>query len=133
VEFAEDQLWAMQIIEAGYHKAYAPDAVVYHSHDYGLFERMQRSFDEARAFKALFSYVSSGSILEAGKAVAVLSRNDLCYICPMGAAISRRERLWKLLDNLMLVLGHYLGQRSDRMPDFFCRALSRDKRLFAQR
>lgn len=47
VEFAEDQIWANRIIEAGYAKAYAHDAVVYHSHDYGIFERLQRSYDEA--------------------------------------------------------------------------------------
>jgi len=49
VDFAEDQLWAKKAVEAGWFKGYAHDAVVYHSHDYGLWERLQRSFDESSA------------------------------------------------------------------------------------
>ncbi|WP_454193581.1 glycosyltransferase family 2 protein [Paenibacillus sp. Marseille-Q7038] len=41
VDFAEDQLWAKGIIEKGLKKAYAPDAVVYHSHNYTFWRRIQ--------------------------------------------------------------------------------------------
>ena len=34
VTFGEDQIWANQVIEAGYEKVYARAASVYHSHDY---------------------------------------------------------------------------------------------------
>jgi rhamnosyltransferase len=56
VDFAEDQLWAKSVIEAGYKRAYQPDAVVYHSHDYNVWNTFRRSFDEARALKKLFGY-----------------------------------------------------------------------------
>jgi O-antigen biosynthesis protein len=56
VNFAEDQLWAKAIIEAGYKRAYADDAVVYHSHDYSIRDTFRRSFDESRALKTLFGY-----------------------------------------------------------------------------
>ena len=56
VNFAEDQLWAKAVIEAGYKRAYADDAVVYHSHDYSIKDTFRRSFDESRALKTLFGY-----------------------------------------------------------------------------
>jgi len=56
VDFSEDQAWARVIIEAGFKKAYSSDAAVYHSHNYGLWERFQRSFDESMALDDLFHY-----------------------------------------------------------------------------
>ena len=51
VDFAEDQIWVKKISK----KAYA-DTVVFHSHDYGFIEGLQRSFDESFAFHNLFNY-----------------------------------------------------------------------------
>ena len=50
------------MIETGYKKAYARDAVVVHSHNYELFERLQRSFDEAYVFRCLFGYMLCQSL-----------------------------------------------------------------------
>ncbi len=35
VAFGEDQLWAKQVLEAGYKTSYCADSLVYHSHSYG--------------------------------------------------------------------------------------------------
>lgn len=56
VNFAEDQAWAQKIIEAGYSKVYADDAVVYHSHSFNTLETFKRAFDESKAMKELFDY-----------------------------------------------------------------------------
>ncbi|WP_262689460.1 rhamnosyltransferase WsaF family glycosyltransferase [Kordiimonas aestuarii] len=56
VEFGEDQLWAHDIIEAGYAKLYAAQAVVYHSHDYDEAETEERSAIEASFFRHFFGY-----------------------------------------------------------------------------
>lgn len=56
VNFAEDQAWAQQVVEAGYAKAYADDAVVYHSHSFNTVETFRRAFDESKAMKELFDY-----------------------------------------------------------------------------
>ena len=48
VNFAEDQIWAKKILELGYRKAYAPDAMVYHSHNFGAVEYGRRCFDDYR-------------------------------------------------------------------------------------
>lgn len=56
VNFAEDQIWAKTVIEAGYGKAYADNAVVYHSHHYSIVEAGRRAFDESVALNRLFGY-----------------------------------------------------------------------------
>lgn len=46
VQYAEDQLFGRDVIEAGYRKAYAPRAAVEHSNDLSLAEYGKRIFDE---------------------------------------------------------------------------------------
>ena len=57
VKFGEDQLWADDIIKAGYGKVYAVRAAVYHSHDFDAAENRDRNKIEAAFFKHFFGYV----------------------------------------------------------------------------
>jgi rhamnosyltransferase len=132
VDFAEDQIWAQKIIEAGYAKAYAHDAIVYHSHNYGLFERLQRSFDESYAFRRLFGYRLCPGVKALARSWSALTVRDLRYTCEAGLWRSDpRAVLRAPLDNLMRLFGHYLGTRGNSLPDWACRSLSRDKRMLA--
>lgn len=130
VDFAEDQIWAMRIIEAGFKKAYARDGVVMHSHNYGLFERLQRSFDEAYAFRRLFGYLLSPGLSSLIFSWIALTKRDMIY--------SWNKKLWRShtravmqapFDNFMRLVGHYLGSRGDLLPEWTRRRLSRDKQL----
>jgi glycosyltransferase involved in cell wall biosynthesis len=56
VDYGEDQVWARDIIEAGYSKLYAPSACVYHSHDYDPAETYKRSKTEGAFFYRYFGY-----------------------------------------------------------------------------
>ena len=56
VKFGEDQVWADDIIAAGYGKLYAPRAIVYHSHDFEPQEHRDRNKTEAAFFKHFFGY-----------------------------------------------------------------------------
>ena len=49
VAFAEDQLWAKRVLEAGYQTVYRADSLVYHSHAYGPWMNLRRHFDHAQA------------------------------------------------------------------------------------
>lgn len=73
--------------------------MVVHSHNYDLFERLQRSFDEAYAFRSLFGYaVPKPMDLGALVARAYPSRSSLCppqravwstdHDCTLGAALT---------------------------------------------
>ena len=132
VDFAEDQIWARKIIEAGYAKAYAHDGVIYHSHDYALFERLQRSFDESYAFLRLFGYRLCPGMQALARSWLALTLRDLHYAC--------EARLWRSnpgavlrvpFDNLMRLMGYYLGSLGNRLPEWARLKLSRDKRMLA--
>ena len=130
VDFAEDQIWAQKIVEAGFKKAYAHEAVVFHSHDYSLVERLQRSFDESYAFCRLFGYVLCPDMKAMLRSWIALNIRDFSY--------ARSEGLWKSsflnivrmpLDNLMRLIGLYLGTRGDKLPLRVRRFFSWDQRL----
>lgn len=130
VDFAEDQIWAQGIIEAGYKKAYARDAVVVHSHDYTLFERLQRSFDEAYAFRRLFGYVLCSGPKSFARSWLALTHRDFTYARLNGLFWSQPMAVVRApLDNFMRLAGHYLGANGDSLSEGLRQRLSRDKRL----
>lgn len=130
VEFAEDQIWAQEIIAAGYAKAYAPDAVVYHSHDYGTFERLQRSFDEAMAFNKLFGYRLCESFGQLLRSAFALSMNDVRFARDTYAVNLRfTELATQFSRNFAHLAGQYLGTHYKALPGPLIRMISRDKRL----
>lgn len=132
VDFAEDQVWAQKIIEAGYKKAYAHNATVYHSHDYSLFERLQRCFDEADALRRLFAYVLCRGLQAFWCSWVALTSRDLSYAFKNGLLWSHASAVLRMpLDNLMRLAGHYLGTRGNKLPAWLNYWLSLDKRMMS--
>jgi rhamnosyltransferase len=130
VNFAEDQIWAKKIIEAGWQKGYAHKAVVMHSHDYTLWERLQRSFDESYAFLCLFGYRNTGSWKSVVKTWLGLCRRDLKFAVKNSVAIRFPIATLRMpVDNLMRVLGGFLGAKGDRLNPKIQGFLSRDRRV----
>ncbi|MCJ9430767.1 glycosyltransferase [Kordiimonas marina] len=76
VAFGEDQLWADDIIAAGYEKLYAAQAVVYHSHDFDEEETRERSSIESSFFKHFFDYGLIKSEDELEDTLAALNDGD---------------------------------------------------------
>lgn len=110
VNFAEDQIWAKQIIEAGYGKAYSDSGAVYHSHNYTLKQTLYRSFDEASAMRRLFGYKLCCSLSDMFKQIWKCSVRDVSYVL--------RTEPWKgkvfwggmaPLLNVSQQVGFYLG------------------------
>ncbi|MFV3415617.1 glycosyltransferase family 2 protein [Pseudomonas nitroreducens] len=130
VDFAEDQAWARLIIEAGHQKAYAHDACVYHSHDYGLIERLQRSFDESYSLRKLFDYKGATGIRHALRSFLALTLRDLRYSWKSKLYRSKPGQVARMpLDNMMRVTGAFLGEHAQRIPMALRLRLSRDRRL----
>lgn len=130
VDFAEDQAWARLIIEAGYYKAYAHDGAVYHSHDYALLERLQRSFDESYALGRLFGYRGGRGIRHAARSLLALTKRDIKISLQEGLLRSSPITVLRMpIDNLMRILGTYLGQHANKIPMSLRLRLSRDRRL----
>ena len=72
VDFGEDQLFARDILEAGYSKLYVPSAVVAHSHDHGLGEVRTRARTESFFFRSHFGY----DLMPAGERAERLAAQD---------------------------------------------------------
>lgn len=133
VEFAEDQIWARDIVEAGFAKAYAPDATVLHSHDYGIQEQIRRAFDESRNFEKYFGYRLSENITSALRSIVGF------FLHALGDSIDQKfgkinmiDRVRYFFRKVSLVVGHYLGSRHSIIPDWAARRLSQDNKLFEQ-
>ncbi len=74
--FGEDQLWAMDIIDAGHSKLYLPNASVYHSHNYDTAETEARNHIEAAFFKHFFGYALMESEEQMHDTLEALNRKD---------------------------------------------------------
>ncbi len=76
VVYGEDQLWAWDIINAGYKKVYAPQATVFHSHDYDEQENFERSRIESAFFKYFFGYELLKDEADLAETIQALNLSD---------------------------------------------------------
>jgi rhamnosyltransferase len=130
VDFAEDQIWAKEVIEACWKKGYSDEGAVYHSHDYAIFEKLQRSFDESFALYRLFGYVLVPSRRHAVRIYMTRTCRDFVYAYQESLWTRELVSVLKMpMVNLMTVVGHYIGSRADRLPPRWRRKLSRDRRV----
>lgn len=132
VMFAEDQTWALQAIRAGYGKAFAPDAAVFHSHDFGVWETLQRNFDEARSFRLYFGYRMQPGLFGTLRTALALARRDRAWLRDDGGL--RGWALWRAASymaavELARVVGQYLGTASEQLPRWLPAMISRDQGL----
>src|ERR1700722_10095006 len=56
VPYAEDRVLAIDMLRAGYAKAFVPQAAVLHSHDYSTAEQLRRAFDEWRGLREVYGW-----------------------------------------------------------------------------
>ncbi|MDR2127706.1 MAG: glycosyltransferase [Burkholderiaceae bacterium] len=134
VAFSEDQTWALRAIEQGYAKAYVPDARVYHSHDFGIWETLQRNFDEARSFRKYFGYELQGGLAQALRCCLGLARRDWQWLKTQpgrrgGKLLLLPDAMYMGLIEAARVLGQYLGTHHQRLPGAMQRLISRDQLL----
>ncbi|MGQ5711028.1 glycosyltransferase family 2 protein [Desulforudis sp. DRI-14] len=127
VDFAEDQLWAKAIIEAGYKRAYADDAVVFHSHDYSVRDTLRRSFDESRALKRLFGYdLCPGFGYGCYQVYAGTCRDLKFLIKSVGLRKAFASMFRTSLLHAAKQAGFYIGRHQGPLEGFFFRLFSLD-------
>ena len=56
VPYAEDRVLALDMLRAGYAKAFVPRAAVVHSHAYTTSQQLRRSFDEWRGLREVYGW-----------------------------------------------------------------------------
>jgi glycosyltransferase involved in cell wall biosynthesis len=128
--YAEDRLLALRMLEAGFAKAYVPDAAVIHSHDYTPLNLLRRYFDEFRGLRETFGHLEPAS---PRRTMGVMRRQvvaDRAWLRAMGAGGRELDiaTLRSLRHFAIRALGSQLGSRADRMPPPLRRVLSLERR-----
>lgn len=125
VEFMEDQMWASDILEAGYIKAYAPRSVVRHSHNYSPLIQARRTFDEARYHREYFDLPHMPGIRQLLRQSVLQSRQDIQRLM---ADPQEQNKLAKAAvtagRNVGQALGWFLGDRYELLPQAVVRRIS---------
>ncbi|HYH95513.1 glycosyltransferase [Hyalangium sp.] len=125
VEFMEDQLWASDILEAGYIKAYAPRSVVRHSHNYSPWVQARRTFDEARYHREYFDLKDMPGIRRLLRERLLQAKQDIQRLM---ADPQEQGKLSKAAvsagRNMGQALAWFLGDRHELLPQAVVRRLS---------
>jgi rhamnosyltransferase len=117
---AEDQMWAQDVLKAGYAKIYEPDAPVLHSHFYTPWIFLKRSFDEFRSYKQLGNPGGYESLRQIFPGIFKEIALDLRYIWREAEIPTARKLFWTHrypVTNLARKLGGYLGTNHARLPE----------------
>lgn len=130
VSYAEDQAFANDLAATRWRKAFARDAVVLHSHDYGALGFMRRAFDEARGLHEAHGWVEELTPRGSLAGVVRQVRRDAAWMRREDWPAARRAA-WiprSLLHHAGRKLFAWLGSRADRLPSRARRFLSLEAR-----
>lgn len=130
VAYAEDRALAIDMMRAGYAKAFIPAAGVLHSHRYSTLQQLRRSFDEWRGLREVYGWREPAGprrMLRQLRGELARSRRELAR---SGAPAPGR---WATLaevtrHNVVRLAGALLGSRADRLPPGARRKLSLERR-----
>jgi rhamnosyltransferase len=136
VEFGEDQLWAKQVLEAGYKTAYCADSLVYHSHGYGPWANFCRHFDHFWGLSKKMALSPQQRLKDCAPLAVRAAKKDLSFWrWRTGHSRVRVAAEWGLSAiswHLAANLGVWLGERSDKLPYQVCRLLSLQEQIKRQ-
>jgi rhamnosyltransferase len=123
VPYAEDRALALDMLRAGYAKAYMPAAAVLHSHDYTALEHFRRCFDEWRGLREIYGWVEPAApahlVRQLRGELGALRRSGNGGAATLAAA-SRHH--------VLRLAGALLGSRADRLPPAVRRWCSLERR-----
>jgi glycosyltransferase involved in cell wall biosynthesis len=130
IAYAEDHQLALDMLFAGYAKAFLPDAAVLHSHDYTVGEQLRRSFDEWRALHEIYGYVEPADVAAVRRVVIGATRADLRHLRAggTGGAGLARAAVDSGAHHAARLVGAVLGGRAERLPFDVRRRLSLEGR-----
>jgi rhamnosyltransferase len=130
VAYAEDRVLALDMLRAGYAKAFLPGAAVLHSHEYTAGEELRRCFDEWRGLLEVYGWRES---LSPAAQLARLRGELAGARTQLGAEAISGVRLAQALaavarHHVLRSAGALLGSRADRLPAGARRRLSLEGR-----
>jgi GT2 family glycosyltransferase len=118
IPYAEDRVLAIDMLRAGYAKAFVPDAAVIHSHEYSAVEQLRRSFDEWRSLREVYGWrepASPAHLLSQLRGELGRTRREL--LAQGVSSASRRRALAEVTRHHVLTrTGALLGSRAEQLP-----------------
>jgi rhamnosyltransferase len=128
VAYAEDQLLAIDLLRAGYARAFVPTAAVEHSHDYPFGERFGRLFDEFRALHEIYGVRATATPRAVLGGIRRQTARDRAWVRRRGASRGATDRatLASFVHHTERAAASVAGTRADRLPPRVRRWCSRD-------
>ena len=119
--FNEDMIYAGHLVQAGYAIAYAADAKVVHSHNYGCMAQLHRNFDlgvsQAQHPEIFDAYPSESEGIR-------MVKKSASYVCKI-------HKPWLLVtlffQSGFKYVGYFLGKRYKSLPDSVIRWCTSNK------
>jgi GT2 family glycosyltransferase len=130
VPYAEDRVLAIDMLRAGYAKAFLPQAVAIHSHDYTAREQLRRAFDEWRGLLEVYGWREPASPPRLlGQLRGVIGQAQ-AELLGEGLSVGSRRRALAAVGchHAVRVAGSLLGSHADRLPAGARRRLSLEGR-----
>jgi len=130
VPYAEDRVLAIDMLRAGFAKAYLPDAAVLHSHAYTSSQELRRCFDEWRGLREVYGWrepLAPAHVLSRLRGSLGQARRGLADE-GVGSAGRAGALAGLAVRQLASVGGALLGSRADRIPPSLRRRLSLEGR-----
>jgi GT2 family glycosyltransferase len=130
VPYAEDRVLAIDMLRAGYAKAFVPAAGVLHSHDYTTLQELRRSFDEWRGLREVYGWrepASPAYLTRQLRGALGRARGELTR---EGATPARRRATLAAAarHHVVRLAGAILGSRADLLPSSASHRLSLEGR-----
>ncbi len=149
VAYAEDRVLAIDMLRAGYAKAFVPAAAVWHSHDYTAIQQVRRCFDEWRGLREVYGWrepADPRSLARGLRGELGATRRELAGaeaggsggmgggagVAAAGVGPGHAARLPTLAavsrHHVLRMAGALLGSRAERLPPRVRRGLSLERR-----
>lgn len=127
VSYCEDQLIGQDMLEAGFTRVYAPDAAVYHSHNYPIGQFLKRYFDEYRGLNLALGYVDRVNLVTLVPSAILGWWKDTQYIWARNDYRLLQKVRWSMHSGFMNFfrrLGAYFGGRHSCLPRVVAKVFS---------
>ena len=118
VPYAEDRVLAIDMLRAGYAKAFVPAAAVLHSHDYTASEQLRRCFDEWRGLREVYGFREPASPLRVARKLRGELGAARSELIAEGIPPARRRATLLALTrhHVVRIVGALLGSRAGMLP-----------------
>ncbi len=127
IDYSEDQIFARDVLMAGYKKVYNPNASTFHSHSYPILIMLKRFFDEYKGLKIALGYVDRVNVFTIIPSTLHGLWFDSKYIWKQDEYTFFLKIYWSWYAfwlNLLKRTAAILGGRYEKLPNWLIKRIS---------